>query len=115
MLMPTLMPIIVFERHWDETPKRLLMNLLPPLPEKGYKTLCLEVPEQLTLSQIEKQQNTRLGCILDIDRQAKQWLNRAKGNPTCKLSDMSYDALAELIRQHVSSKKYNEFALMLKD
>ena len=39
--LPTL---ILFERHWDETPRNLIGTLLPKLALEGYNTFAFESP-----------------------------------------------------------------------
>lgn len=108
----SLSTVIIFERHWDTTPKSLIKDMLPDLSKQGYATLCFEAPQNLSSAEIIDRHHAGLECDTDIQQQAKAYLKRV--GITQKLSDISFRKLADLLRLYVSSKRYLEVAEKLK-
>ncbi len=81
MIESTSLPtIIIYERHWDETPKKVLKNLLPKLAEEGYDTLCLEVPQDWETEEILLSHQQGLNFDSNLYSQAEQYLKNARIN-----------------------------------
>lgn len=97
---------IVFESHWDKASKYFLKNALPDLVNKGYDTLCMEFPQNLSAkdlierSEHNVKENTKL-CL-----QAGELLKKS----VTELSEMPFDTLSKLMHLSVSSKRYSEMA-----
>lgn len=104
--------VVIFERHWDEIPKQLVADLLPDLVDQGYDTLCIETPQNLTSSEITSRLDSCINSDSEILSQAERLLKRV--NITKKLSELSFDTLADLMKLFVSSQKYYEVAEMIK-
>lgn len=105
--------IILVERHWDEAPKKALLNALPFLMTSGYNTLCFESPcdknEEETVADIES-------TIEFIERrlaEANQCL--ARRGMFYNLPEMDYLDLQRLLQKYVSSQYYKEMALWFKE
>lgn len=96
--------VIIFERHWDTVPKSVMQYSLPHLSKRGYETFCFEAPQNLSSAEIVDRHNSWLEFDSDIQQQAEKLLKQV--GITSKLSDMSFGSLAELLRLHVSSKRY---------
>lgn len=104
--------IILFERHWDCTPKSLLKEMLPDLSLRGYKSFCFEAPQNLTSTDIIHQHRSGVELDSTIEQQAEKLLKQV--GITCKLSNVSFSTLAQQLRLYVSSKKYVEVAEKIK-
>ena len=107
--------IILFENHMDTTAKKLVKYLLPKLAKEGYKILCLELPQDMTSNEIINEHKKGLEFDLDLHKTALQYLAGGKVIIKGNLSDMYFEDLAELMRMHVSSKKYMFTAERLKN
>jgi len=104
--------VIIFEQHWDTIPKSIIKDSLPALSKKGYETFCFEAPHDLSSDEIVAAHNAGLEFDSNIEQKAEKLLKQV--NITRKLSDMSFSSLADLMRLHVSSKKYVEVAERIK-
>ncbi len=106
--------VILFERHWDETPGQLLKDLLPKLAEEGYDTWGLEAPHDISAAEIMLRSKKEVSFRTGLYSQAIQCLKQNHINPSKKLSDIGFDELSKLMRQHVSSKRFSEVAEKIK-
>lgn len=104
--------VIIFERHWDIIPKSVMQDLLPDLSKKGYKTFCLEAPQNLSFAEIIERHNLGLAFDSKLQDQAENLLKRL--GITNKLSDISFESLSYLLKLYVSSKKYETVAEKIK-
>ncbi len=106
--------VIIFERHWDQEPKKILKGLIPKLSEEGYNTLCFEAPQNLTEKEILFSHLKGLEFDSRLNSQANECVERA-GIKDIQLSNLKFKELAELMRLYVSSKRYLEVAQKIKD
>lgn len=109
----TLPFVILFERHWDQEPKKILKDLLPKLSDEGYDTLCFEFPQNLTEEEIISSHLDSLDFDIKLNAQAYEYLARA-GVRNIQLCDLGFTQLAKLIRLYVSSQRFIKVAEKLK-
>lgn len=111
---PTTLPfVIIFERHWDQEPKKALKDLIPKLSDEGYDTLCFEFPQSLTEEEIISSHLKGLDFDIKLNSQAYAYVERA-GVKDIQLCDLGFTQLAKLMRVCVSSQRYIEVAEKLK-
>ena len=105
--------VIIFERHWDKEPKKIVKSLITTLAEEGYDTLCFEAPQNLTEHEILSSHLEGLKLDSQINSQAQEYVKQA-GFKNIKLCNLGFKKLAELMRQYVSSQRYLEVAEKVK-
>jgi hypothetical protein len=111
---PASLPLVViFERHWDQEPKKLLKALIPELSKEGYDTLCFEASQNSTEEDLLSSHRKGLELDLKINSQAYEYLERA-GIKDFTLCDLGFEKLAELMRLYVSSQRYLDVAEKIK-
>ena len=79
---------------------------------RGYETFCFEAPQNLSSAEIVDRHNSGLELDSDIQQQVEKLLKQV--GITSKLSDMSFRRLADLLRLYVSSKRYDDVAVKVK-
>ncbi|MCB1115065.1 MAG: hypothetical protein KDK71_01235 [Chlamydiia bacterium] len=106
--------VILFERHWDPIPRAVMQELLPGLAEKGYGTLCIEAPQNISSEEIFKRMNWGLQEDSELEQVAKKFLSERNVSLKQELSEISFTPLTALMRQYVSSQCYVKCAEKLK-
>lgn len=105
--------IVIFERHWDQEPKKLLKGLIPKLYEEGYDTLCFEAPQNSTEEELLSRHRKGLEVDSKVNSDAYEYLRRV-GIKDIVLSDLGFKKLVELMRFYVSSQRYLDVAEKIK-
>ena len=115
MISPSInLPLVfIFERHWDEEPKKVLKGLIPKFSEMGYDTICFEASQNLTEKDILSSHRAGLELDSKIYSQAYTYLAQA-GIKEIKLCDLGFKELSDLIMLHVSSQRYIDVAEKIK-
>lgn len=109
----TLPLVIIFERYWDQESKKIQKDLVPELSEEGYDTICFEAPQDLTEEEILSLHREGLEIHSEANSKANEYIQRA-GFKDIQLCELGFNTLAELMRLHVSSKRYLEVAEWIK-
>lgn len=106
--------LLIPDRHWDELSRSALLAALPMLIQLGYDTYCSELPESYTaLQQLETVKHT-ITSIEQMQQAAKPYLE-ARNIDVESLCQLPFEDLCHYMRNYVSSKKFNEYALCLKE
>lgn len=113
MLQVAMPLLIVFERHWDESPKQIVKSLISSPIGADYDVLCVEAPEDLAEEEIFNSHRLGLQEDFNIEIRAKQYLQKA-GVHNIKLCDLAFTTLANLMQNYVSSKEYIRVAEKIK-
>lgn len=107
--------IVIFERHWDKTPKKILKQLIPILSKRGYNTLCYEGPEDLIPYNFHI---TRIDESIEFAKkrysEASECLGARNINVE-ELSDLDFGVLDKLMLNFVSTKHHQLFAEQIKN
>ncbi|MDF2549083.1 MAG: hypothetical protein K0S07_150 [Chlamydiales bacterium] len=106
--------VMIFERHWDESPKHVLNSLLPKLAEQGYDTLCLEEAEDLKVQDFHTRLEENVKVHVDLHESALTYLKKANVRFSTPLSTVNFTELTYLMRMYVSSRRYVEVAEKIK-
>ncbi len=106
-------PVIIFERHWEELPKKVVYTSLTDLSAYGYTHLCIEAPHNLTSEEIVEGHRSQLQIDCDLEIGVKSDLEKV-GIKVEKLSDKSFPLLCCLFCYFVSSRRYMEVAERIK-
>ena len=105
MTLPVANPIIIiFERHWDEEPKKLMRDIFPALAKKGYDTFCMEASQNRSEDEIIASHRLGLEHDSSLYEQTK-YLQLVKALPAENLSDMDFNRLCECLRPYNKSYK----------
>ena len=114
--------ILLFERHWESLPKKVLRTILEQYA--GYNALCTETPCDVMEPQIISSLNTVLTDEQELEQAAKQYLStpraqqylsQAKLSLSTPWEDWLFDDLELCLRNLVSSQESAEYAKTLKD
>lgn len=106
--------IILFERHWDTTPKKIIRSLIPKLAHEGYDSYCMEASSDLTKQEFALRLKHGVETSTEIYNEAMKLLKNNGVRLNKELSDISYDVLLDLMRYYVSSQKYEIVAEKIK-
>jgi len=109
----TLPILVLFERHWDRTPKNVLQSLFPKLSELGYDTLCIEAPQNFSEKEIVSSHRNSLESDQQLNSEVNNCLKRV-GIIHPSLFDIGYIKLAELMRNFVSTQHYSQITEKVK-
>jgi hypothetical protein len=105
------MPIvIVFERHWDPVPKKILKLLIKKLSAEGYKKLCFEAPHDLNSRQWLSWCKDNVAQDRVLYSEVAQRLNLDSN----QLNDLGFSKLTLLMQLFVSSNKCLDVAERIK-
>lgn len=111
-----MLPIVmIFERHWDETPKQLVQELIPQLSFEGYNTLCFEAGSERSEQDMLLSLKELVKTTTNLHTRALDYLEHAQVQIKGRLSDLSYEKLCDLMEQHVASKYYRELTEKIKN
>lgn len=111
MSLPTL---ILYERHWDPVPKEFLLEGVEELLQMGYDTLCVEAGESWSEESILRSCKQGLETQKRVHKESVECLKKAGALPGGDLGEIPFDHLRLLIREWVSSQRYDEVAEMIK-
>lgn len=106
----SLPPIIIYEFHWDVATKSLLKELLSPLADLGYDTICLETDAKISSEEIIRRSEHNLHESSELLDAAEKLTKKTQA----QLCGMGLTELSELMRQKVSSKQYQTVAESIK-
>lgn len=107
------LPILIFfERHWDTIPKLVLKHSLEELNERGYDTICFQIPPSSSSTEIIDCHASGLKSDLKLQQQVKDLVERA--GITENLAEMSFKKLSIVLRQYASSQDYVVIAEKIK-
>lgn len=105
--------VIIFERHWDTTPKSVVKDLIPRLYRRGYQTFCFDAPQNVSLKEIFDRQKHNIECYSKIEAVVEKTLREA--GITIPLNQIGYGTLTSIIRGCVSTTGCNDLALKVKE
>ncbi len=106
--------LLVPDRHWDTFARRAMLMALPMLRRYGYDTYCHEMRSDYSTEQQLEIMDHTITTIEAIQASARPYL-QSRGIDVEKLCDMPFEKLSDLLRNYVTSKKYTEYAVSLKE
>lgn len=105
--------VVIFERHWDTAPKKVLECLLPRLRNEGFNVFCNETPHDVSEQKILSSADIACRIFQEDHDAAVKWLNK-RGIDSKNLPERDWDKLSQLLMYYVSSKRYAEMAERIK-
>ncbi|MGR3952073.1 MAG: hypothetical protein QRY74_04145 [Chlamydia sp.] len=109
----SLPPIIIFQRNWDTIPSLLVQSLLSPLSKKGYQTLCIECPCDLSADAMRNQVESVIETKSKIQQEMKKFLGAAGIREN--VSDIGFNKLCDLINMRFPDIDCMETAIDIKE